>query len=52
MSLNSLLGQYGQLKVSYNTQKEKWGMDDLISMCAQEESRLKTDEPDHVANLV
>lgn len=52
MALNSLPPQYGPLKVSYNTQKEKWGMDDLISMCAEEEIRLKADKVDNVANLV
>ena len=44
MALNSLPSKYGQLKVSYNTQKEKWGIDELISMCAQEEDRLKGDK--------
>ncbi|CAN6704262.1 unnamed protein product [Malus baccata var. baccata] len=32
------------LKVSYNTLKEKWGIDELISMCAQEEDMLKIDK--------
>ncbi|CAN6680940.1 unnamed protein product [Malus baccata var. baccata] len=31
MALNSLPPKYGQLKVSYNTQKDKWGIDELIS---------------------
>ncbi|XP_070681652.1 uncharacterized protein [Malus domestica] len=44
MALNSLPAKYGQLKVSYNTSKDKWGIDELISMCAQEEDRLKTDK--------
>ncbi|XP_028964560.1 uncharacterized protein [Malus domestica] len=44
MALNSLPAKYGQLKVSYNTSKVKWGIDELISMCAQEEDRLKTDK--------
>ncbi|KAB2604291.1 retrotransposon protein [Pyrus ussuriensis x Pyrus communis] len=34
----------GSLKVSYNTQKVKWGIDELITMCAQEEDRLKSDK--------
>ncbi|KAM2628345.1 hypothetical protein TB2_001696 [Malus domestica] len=44
MALNSLPAKYGQLKVSYNTSKDKWGIDELISMCAQEEDKLKTDK--------
>ena len=44
MALNSLPSKYGQLKVSYNTQKVKWGIDELITMCAQEEDRLKSDK--------
>ena len=44
MALNSLPTKYGQLKVSYNTSKDKWGIDELISMCAQEEDRLKTEK--------
>ncbi|CAN6546754.1 unnamed protein product [Malus baccata var. baccata] len=44
MALNSLPSKYGQLKVSYNTQKDKWGINGLISMCAQEKDRLKKDK--------
>ncbi|XP_038687479.1 uncharacterized protein LOC119986859 [Tripterygium wilfordii] len=33
MTLNSLSSKYEQLKISYNTQKEKWTINDLISMC-------------------
>ncbi|KAB2623080.1 hypothetical protein D8674_025262 [Pyrus ussuriensis x Pyrus communis] len=41
MALNSLPDAYEQLKTSYNTQKEKWSLNDLISICVQEESRIK-----------
>ncbi|KAM1946344.1 hypothetical protein ACFX13_001210 [Malus domestica] len=51
MALNSLPAKYGQLKVSYNTQKDKWGINELILMCAQEDDRLKTDKTTEV-NLV
>ncbi|CAN6721625.1 unnamed protein product [Malus baccata var. baccata] len=51
MALNSLPAQYGQLKVSYNTQQATWDIDELISMCAQEELRLSTDKVETV-NLV
>ncbi|TQD70362.1 hypothetical protein C1H46_044104 [Malus baccata] len=40
MALSSLPESFEQLKVSYNTQKEKWSLDEMISICAQEESRL------------
>lgn len=51
MALNSLPPKYAQIKVSYNTQKDKWSLDDLISICAQEENRLK-DEKTPVVYLV
>ncbi|CAM8903215.1 unnamed protein product [Rhodiola kirilowii] len=41
--LISLPGQYNQFKISYNCQKEKWSLNDLISFCVQEEERLKQD---------
>ena len=28
-------------KISYNTQKEKWTLNELIAQCVQEEKRLK-----------
>lgn len=39
--LNSLPSQFGPFKISYNTNKEKWTIDELIVMCVQEEERLK-----------
>ena len=39
--LISLPAQYGQFIVSYNTQKDKWTINELISHCVQEEDRLK-----------
>ncbi|KAK3032400.1 hypothetical protein RJ639_036417 [Escallonia herrerae] len=49
--MTSLPAQFGPFKVNYNTQKEKWKMSELISMCVQEEERLKSEQPDsaHVA---
>ena len=40
----SLPAQYGQFIVSYNTQKDKWTLNELISHCVQEEDRLKRDK--------
>ncbi|XP_071939106.1 uncharacterized protein [Coffea arabica] len=39
--LNPLPPQFGPFKITYNTQKDKWTMNELISMCVQEEERLK-----------
>ncbi|KAK3023879.1 hypothetical protein RJ639_042895 [Escallonia herrerae] len=49
--MTSLPAQFGPFKINYNTQKEKWNMSELISMCVQEEERLKSEQPDsaHVA---
>ena len=41
MALYSLSSEYKQLKVSYNTQKESWSVNELIFICCQEEERLK-----------
>jgi len=38
-----LLAHFGQFKVSYNTQKDKWSINKLISHCVQEEERLQRD---------
>ena len=50
--LISLPTQYSQFKVSYNCQKEKWTLNELISYCVQEEERLKQDkiESAHLAS--
>ncbi|KAL4302401.1 hypothetical protein GQ457_10G005890 [Hibiscus cannabinus] len=38
--LNTLPPQYGPFKISYNTHKDKWSIDELLIMCDQEEGRL------------
>jgi len=38
--LNTLPLKYGLLKISYNTHKDKWCIDELMIMCVQEEERL------------
>lgn len=42
--LISLPTHFRQFKVSYNTQKDKWSLNELISHCVQEEDRLKRDK--------
>ncbi|GAV57660.1 UBN2 domain-containing protein, partial [Cephalotus follicularis] len=39
--LNSLPTEYGAFKISCNTHKEKWSINELLIMCVQEEERLK-----------
>jgi len=41
--LISLRAHFGQFKVSYNTQKDKLSLNELISHCVQEEERLQRD---------
>ena len=50
--LNSLPTQFDQFKVSYNTQKEKWSLNELIAQCVQEEERYKQNkvESAHLAS--
>ena len=38
--LNTLPAQYGPFKISYNTHKEKWSINELMVMCIQEEGQL------------
>ena len=39
--LNTLPQQYGPFKISYSTHKNKWSINELLTMCVQEEGRLK-----------
>ncbi|GMI70291.1 hypothetical protein HRI_000698400 [Hibiscus trionum] len=52
MVLVSLPAQFSQFKISYNCQKEKWTLNELISHCVQEEDRLKRDKTEsaHLAS--
>ncbi|XP_028111379.1 uncharacterized protein LOC114309771 [Camellia sinensis] len=38
--LNSLPSQFSAFKIHYNTNKEKWSLNELTNMCVQEEVRL------------
>ncbi|KAM6561585.1 hypothetical protein CsatA_030824 [Cannabis sativa] len=50
--LISLPPQFSQFKVSYNCQREKWTLNELISFCVQEEERLKQEKTEsaHLAS--
>ncbi|XP_017621321.1 uncharacterized protein LOC108465501 [Gossypium arboreum] len=39
-TLNTLPPQFGPFKISYNTYKDKWFIDELLTMCDQKEARL------------
>ena len=41
--LNTLPPQYGPFKISYNTHKDKWSINELMTMCVQEEGRKVND---------
>ncbi|CAJ2661752.1 unnamed protein product [Trifolium pratense] len=42
--LNSLPAEYGPFKISYNTHKDKWSINELMTMCVQEEERLAMEQ--------
>nr|CAN67457.1 hypothetical protein VITISV_039473 [Vitis vinifera] len=50
--LISLPTQFSPFKISYNKQKEKWTLNELIAQCVQEEERLKQEkiESAHLAS--
>ncbi|XP_034686685.1 uncharacterized protein LOC117915232 [Vitis riparia] len=50
--LISLPTQFSPFKISYNTQKKKWTLNELIAQCVQEEERLKQEkiESAHLAS--
>ena len=39
--LNSLPAKFGPFKIHYNQHKEKWSINELLTMCIQEEVWLK-----------
>ena len=52
-ALHSLPISYSQLRTSYNAQKEKWSLKELIAICSVEEERIKKErEPSTSVNLI
>ena len=49
--LISLPAHYEQFIVSYNTQKDKCTLNELISHCVQEEERLKREKTTEIAHI-
>ncbi|KAL5742151.1 hypothetical protein ACOSP7_028883 [Xanthoceras sorbifolium] len=44
--LNTLPQQYRPFKIWYNTYKDKWSINELMTMCVQEEGRLLIEQGD------
>ena len=42
--LNTLPQQYSPFKISYNTHRDKWSINELLAMCIKEEGRLMMKE--------
>lgn len=49
--LNSFPSPYGYLKVIYNAQKDKWDLNELISVCVQDEARIKKEKEANIVHL-
>ena len=49
--LNTLPPQYGPFKISYNTHKDKWSINELMTMCVQEEGRLMTEQGESAMSI-
>ena len=45
--LNTLSKQYGPFKISYNTHKDKWFINELMIICVLEEGRLLMEQGDN-----
>ena len=45
--MSSLPQEFSPFVINYNSMKIKWGIDELITMCVQEEERLKAERIDH-----
>ena len=46
--LTTLSQQYSPFKISYNTHKDKWSINELLTMCVKEEERLMMEEGEKV----
>ena len=50
--LNSLPFEYGPFKISYITHKEKWSINELLTLCVQEEGMLNQERIESVYTLI
>ncbi|CAL9005081.1 unnamed protein product [Prunus brigantina] len=51
-TLNSLPVEFTTLKSSYNAQREKWNLNELIEICIQEEDRIRRGKVDLTINMI
>ena len=42
--LISLPAQFGPFKINYNTQRDKWTLNEFIAHCVQEEERMRQEK--------
>ncbi|KAM1502254.1 hypothetical protein ACFXTO_027626 [Malus domestica] len=52
VALNSLPNEYSQLKSTYNAQKEKWSLNELIAICVHEEQHIRQEIFEKKVNMV
>ena len=45
--MSSLPQEFTPFVINYNSMKIKWGIDELIAVCVQEEEMLKAERIDH-----
>lgn len=50
--MKSLLAQYDQFKINYNTHNRTWNISELINYCANKQERLKIEKMKDVVNVV
>ena len=48
--LNTLLQQYGPFKIFYNTYKDKWSINELMTVCVPEEGKLMMEHEESSQN--
>ena len=46
--MSSLPTEFSPFTINYNAMDSKWGMDEMMARCVQEEERLKDGRVDHV----
>ena len=46
--MSSLPTEFSLFTINYNAMDSKWGMDEMMARCVQEEERLKAGQVDHV----
>ncbi|KAK3138358.1 hypothetical protein QOZ80_5AG0367760 [Eleusine coracana subsp. coracana] len=46
--MSPLPPKFSPFMINYNAMKVKWGVDEMIAMCVQEEERVKAERIDHI----